>query len=506
MILKDLPKDKLIKMFGGEKIIYKKFALEYFRHKIFIVNGKKFYDVYNFFNTSLIRVIEILQIDLTDSEKNFVELMKKQRAVFKLKDKDKIVSYSLLENKIGLKIVDKIYSLIPKELQTYALYGSSSLANRFLKDKFQNDLIFNNKIFESAYFGGRMECLKIGTFKNVYKYDINSAYPNVIKDLRMPLTYEIKPYNNKKIVETNIYFVEKFEHNSLSEIGTLPVRLKIGYLVFPFKGGGYYYGCEIIEAQKRKVKLKIKYEIDIKLGEKIFKNNEIEKMYNLRLTYKKNGDLRNLIYKILLNSIYGKFAQSVGAAKYKSLYLAGYITAKVRSQLLAATFGYDKDVIFFATDGILTKKKLNVKVSNNLGDFDFEEIKEAKVILSGIYKLINKENKIKYGERGFRIDFEQVLKDIYKNGHSIVKQKVFISNIYAYKNYKKFLKYRCKFFNITKKIDIKQQHKRFFISFSLDKENSSVLLTDKVIEKMNKLAEPFELEKIIDGENDLIIL
>lgn len=506
MIIKDLPKKNIIELFEKNETIYNKYRLQYYRHKIFIINGKKFYDVSNFFQTSLIKTIEILNIDLTNEEKEFIELMKNKRADFNLKDKDKIIKYSLLENQIGLKIVETIYNLLPNELKTFTLYGSSALANKFLKNKISQSLLFSSDIFINAYFGGRMECLKIGYFENIYKYDINSAYPNIIRDLRQPLTYTIRKYKiNEKIIDTNIYEVE-FYHSDPSQIGTLPYRLKSGYLVFPKEGKGFYYGCEIKEAKKRGVKLKIKNVCDVKLGKKIFSNNEIETMYKLRLEYKNKNDKKNLIYKILLNSIYGKLAQSVGMKQYRNIYLAGYVTSKVRAELLKATFGKDKDIIFFATDGILSKTRLNLKIDNEIGNFEEIKIKNAFVIQSGIYKLTDYNNKIYLGERGFRFDFDEAIKTIRSGKVYKTKFKTFISNIYAFKNYKVFLNKRCMFTEIEKKLDIKQQHKRIFKTFDIDKENNSTLLNKKHIKTINKNFDMLEFQDFEKFADDYFII
>lgn len=505
MIIKDLPKKKIIELFENNETQFENYKLKYFRHKIFEINGKRFYDVANFFQTSLVRNIEILQIDLTDEEKKFIELMKKQRSSFKLKDKEKIIKYSLLENTIGLKIVKKIYDLIPKELKTYALYGSSSLANKFLKNKTKSNFLFSLDLFQKSYFGGRMEVLKIGTFENVYKYDINSAYPNIIKDLREPIKFEVKKYYGEKIEDKNIYEVE-FNHKKPNEIGCFPVRLKCGYLVFPKSGKGFYFGCEVKEAIKRKVDIKIKNVCEVSLGKKIFNKNEIEKMYKLRLSYKQKNDLRNLIYKILLNSIYGKFAQTVGKAQFQNIYLAGYITAKVRSQLLEASYGNDNNIIFFATDGILSKKRLNVKTGNDLGLFEEIKIKKAVVIQAGIYKLIDENNKTYIGERGFRFDFDKAVEQIKKGKTYKVKVKTFISNIFAFKNYKALLKQRCKFTEIEKELNIKKQHKRIFKTFEIENENNSVLLNQIHINKLNKTENMIDFIDVVSNDFDILIL
>lgn len=492
MILRDLNKEKIIEIFSGKKIKIDKYEIQYeiqyYKDKIFVLNGKKFYDIANFFNTSLMNVIDILKIDLNEEEKKFVDYMKKRRSEFVLNDKNKIIEYSILENKIGIKIVEKIYNLIPNDYKTYCLYGASAITNKFLeKHKIKTNYLFNSEIFRKAFFGGRMEALKIGTFKNVYKYDINSAYPNVIQNLREPVYYSVLNYDGEPIKNENIYEV-KFSHPKYNMIGTLPIRLRNGYLVFPKEGKGWYYGIEVKEAMRRGVEIEIGKVINVKLGRKIF-GDEIKKMYDMRKEYKRRKDLKHYIYKIILNSIYGKFAQSVGRAQYRNLYLAGFITASVRAKLLEVTRGYDDEIIFFATDGILTKRKLSVPISDNIGEFEMIPIKEAVVIMSGVYRLIGKDGKEYVGERGFVLNMNECIQSIKKQGYYDVIMKVFISNIYALKNHKKYGKDRCKFVNVVKRIDIRQQHKRIFESFDLTRENNSILLNRINLEKINKLPE-----------------
>lgn len=509
MIFKDIDKNEVINLFEGNEIFLFNYKIQYYRHKIFMINNIKYYDIFSFTNKSFEKTLEIFKIKFTETEKNLLHTEKLNRNKFNLKDKNKIIEYNKLENNLGKKLINEIYNILPNELKTYSFYGSSSLSQKYLKNKKLdiNDLIFNNEIFESAYFGGRMEALKIGTFENCFKYDLNSAYPSVINNLRKPLGIELKNFNGK-IKETNLYYLD-FNILEKDKIGLLPIRLKNGYLVFPDFGSGWFYGGEIIEALKRTwFDCKIKKEIDIKLGEKLF-NNDIENFYKLRLNYKLNNDVKEYIYKILLNSIYGKFAQNIGKPKFRNLYLAGFITASIRAKLLEAIKDFDSEIIFFATDCILSKNKLNLKISNKLGDYDYKEIKKAIILLSGIYQLTDYNDKNYFGERGYKLDFNKVYKDILKNGKSEIKTNIFISNIYAYKNHKTFLNNKCKFTEIKKTLDIKSQHKRIFLTFNIEKENNSFLLSKTELKNLNKITENIynnELNKIDFFDNNLNIV
>lgn len=500
MFSKEVLNENLLNFFNSIEVEYYGYNLLYFTDKIFIMTRegkqKKFFDVSNFFNTSFIRTLEILNIPLSEKELSFLTKYKNLRAGFKISDLTNIVNYNKLECVLGLRIVESIYDLIPSDLQTFSLYGASSITNKFLSNNEINKKnnffqFYNSEKFLLTYFGGRMEAVKIGTFKNCYKYDINSAYPNVIKDLKEIEGMTEKKYKNEKIKDRNIYYLElHILDNSL--IGLLPVRLKSGYIVFPNYVKNWFYGCEVIEVLEYiklgySVNIKIIKYLDFTFGEKIFPNKEIEKLFFKRNIFKQKNDLRNYVYKILLNSIYGKFAQRVGSAKFQNLYYAGYITSKTRAELLKASINNPYDIIFFATDGILSKTKIkNIKVGSDLGQWEEIKIKEARVLLSGVYKCVDNKDKVYLGERGFSFNFDNVFNDILKNGKTKIEQNIFIGNKYFFKNKKAFNNYRCKFKKIIKEINPNTQIKRVYSNkINLKIDNNSFIFNKEIIEQIN---------------------
>jgi hypothetical protein len=505
----------VIDFFNGVEIKLYNYKLQYFRHKIFrIKKGKqsvKFFDVSNFFKASFIKTLEILKIDLTETEEEILKEFKIKRSEFSKEEIKQIINYNKIECQLGIKIVQKIYSLLPAELKNYSLYGSSAIAQNFLTQKEihkKNSFgFYNDEVFESAYFGGRMECFKIGTFGKSNKYDINSAYPYIIKDLRKIKGMENKKYKNQKVKKQNLYLLE-FEIMERDLIGLLPIRLKSGYLVFPAIGKGWYYGTEVLElisySKKYLIEYKISEFIEITLGEKIFNENEIENLFEKRNELKKQNDLRNYIYKILLNSIYGKFAQQIGARKFLNFYYAGFITSSTRAMLLNAVIDYAKEVIFFATDGILINKNLHVNVSYDLGKWEKIKIKKSVVLMSGVYKCIDEKNKIHLGERGFNFNFDKSVEQIKKTGFAEINQNIFIGNKYFDKNKNAFSGYRCKFKKITKILNPANQIKRLynFDKFEVNKKYNSELIfpeTKKLLDKIPKV----EFENFVEYDTEI---
>ena len=530
----DFPNQKKIDLFNCKIVQWENFTLRYFRHKFLELrrDGKKkiIYDVYSFFNKSFLKVIKLLDIDLTILEKEVLELGKKDRENnFKLMNEKEIILFNKNECIITSKICDTIYVLMKKsyffnqyhkekDFYTTSFYGASAIANKFLNNfdlqasnftmMFTDDKI--KKVIKSAYYGGRMEALKIGTFRYVFMYDINSSYPAAINELREIKNIYLKTdsffikdlkqiYKFMGVVDTNLYYIS-MEIFDIEMIGLLPIRHKSGMLFFPKKVKGWYYGIEvnqIIEyAKKYFIDVIILKEIVFELGDKIF-NNEINTIYKQRVKLKQNDDIQHYIYKIMLNSIYGKFAQRVGSAKHQNFYYAGYITAKTRALLLKAVIKNPYDVIFFATDGILIKKKLKVKQSLQLGFWEEKNIKIAKVILSGVYKLVDFNKKEYIGERGFRFDFDKSFNDIITIGKSEIETNLFITFKYGTKNHIKYGNKILHFVKLVKTITPTSNIKRYFSNFNLTKQIDSTIIDMSELKKLKDLRIDFSQDKDI---------
>jgi hypothetical protein len=79
------------------------------------------------------------------------------------------------------------------------------------------------------------------------------------------------------------------------------------------------------------------------------------------------NDVRAIVIKLMLNSIYGKLAQGVGSPsrppRFASPWMAAAITAGTRRKLLKAALTAPDAIVSFATDGIVSKKGLKIATS-----------------------------------------------------------------------------------------------------------------------------------------------
>jgi len=482
--IKDFKDEKILELMNGQRVAFYNYELQYFHKKMLIIKKGnslfKIYDILSFFNQSLLNTIERLQIKLNEEESNILIKGKKERINFDNMTLEEIILYNKTECIITEKIAGKIYSLMLesfyrdkkgklKNLVITNFFGASAIASKLLKDyevsklkpfeKFQD-------IFESSYYGGRFEILKIGVFKNVFKYDINSAYPSILKDLT-----EIKEFKKvrkpKTINDKGIYLIYYKQFYPSDFICPFPLRHNTGRIFYTGEISGYYFGCEINAflnsgVNKENYELKIIFGIVPIEGKKIFENkqgyNLIEDMFEQRNRYKQKKDLKHYLYKIALNSLYGKLAQKVGSKSFTHFYYASYITAKVRSILIDECYKVDyKKIICFATDCIISEVPLKVKTGENLGEWEFDFIEKAEILMSGFYRLQKENKKYYFGLRGFNVkekQFDKILFEVKKKGFSFIKVNQFISHKLAIRQYKAYKNKRLLFVPVKKIVDI----------------------------------------------------
>jgi hypothetical protein len=140
----------------------------------------------------------------------------------------------------------------------------------------------------------------------------------------------------------------------------------------------------------------------------------VQELFDLRASIiaENKDDVRGVILKLAINSIYGKLAQSVGRRgdppAFASPWMAAAITAGTRRMLLEAALTAPDSIVCFATDGIVSTTPLDVFVppSKTLGHWEHEEAIDGGVFVqSGVYAVIKDRTKgdkgVKIASRGF---------------------------------------------------------------------------------------------------------
>ena len=204
---------------------------------------------------------------------------------------------------------------------TQASQSFTAFRHRFMKHKiFIDDNEEALRISRSAYYGGRVECFKIGAInERVTKFDINSMYPYIMQADTFP-TQLAGVWKDVSLSEYQSDLQGKFKYSALCLIETdepaYPMK-KDGKLLFMTGKFLAYLTTPEIDYAFEQGHLKELREVAIYHHDEIFKEF-IHYFYNLRLEARKKGDEQQAFFlKILMNSLYGKFGQN--GRKWKTL-------------------------------------------------------------------------------------------------------------------------------------------------------------------------------------------
>lgn len=214
----------------------------------------------------------------------------------------------------------------------------------------------------SAYFGGWFEITHHGPAPGTsWHYDINSAYPAVMAGLPCLLHGHYEHGENEAPPCTSSHFCLAYARikGSNPHLGAMLHRRPDRSVLRPRSSEGWYWLHELEAAQR--AGLIDRYRL---LRWEAYEPctcppplAAIAELYRGRLALGKEtpaGKARKLIY----NSAYGKFAQSVGEPKYGNAIYASLITAGCRVRILEAIAAHPKgtrDLLMVATDGVVFK-------------------------------------------------------------------------------------------------------------------------------------------------------
>ena len=210
---------------------------------------------------------------------------------------------------------------------TIAGQAMRAFRRRFMKhDIFIHDNKQAITLERLSYYGGRTECFQLGKIEGtVYGFDVNSMYPSVMRTNYFPT-------NLKRVVSdlTIDQILELTAHHFLvcgevwldTDEAAYPYRQK-DKLIFPvgrFKA--FLSTPEILYAIEHDHVTRFG-DIGIYCSEQIF-TGYIDYFYNERLKAKAAGDkIHDTMYKLFLNSLYGKFGQQ---NKYNEKYVGNTST------------------------------------------------------------------------------------------------------------------------------------------------------------------------------------
>ena len=197
---------------------------------------------------------------------------------------------------------------------TIASQAFNAYRHRFM----QHDIFIHTNIpaiilERAAYSGGRTEAWHIGNCPGtVYGLDVNSMYPYVMLKEKFPV--RLLSHRNRVTIADLKNFLDR------GYLLTAKVKLITDRPIFPKRGKRLIFPVGIFWTSlcTPEIKYALEHnliaeveEIGIYEGDNIFEEY-VNYFYNQRLKAKKNKDaVRDYLFKIFLNSLYGKFGQTI---------------------------------------------------------------------------------------------------------------------------------------------------------------------------------------------------
>jgi DNA polymerase family B len=311
--------------------------------------------------------------------------------------------YNRLECELLARMMEKYRDMCDRlDLRPAKWQGPGQLVTAFFKrEKFprHSELEIYDQIPDfvafanNGFYGGRFEDCIFGWVPGpVYQWDINSAYASVYHKLPCLRHSRWTKVRRLPTPDTDTTFIAdvSFQHPRGWSVNTLPIRTDKGTLIFPRFGRGIYWSPEIDSARRHGVEVTL--EGDCWVCEKRCDCEPFSRVYELYEERKRLGSsTQGRPLKLMLATLYGKFAQTVGCAPFASPIWAGLITSYTRSMLVDAahaTGNGGADVVMLATDGLYTTDdRPTLKLSKDIGDWSKEVHDSMLSVQSGVYVL-----------------------------------------------------------------------------------------------------------------------
>lgn len=424
MILRGIPEERAKRLmdrgarqkdggFNPLPVDYAGYQFDYMPHKEFRIRREDqkewliISDAGQFFQSSFLRTLEKWQIG-TQEERDFIAKGKSMRGDFHMMDEE-IKAYNALEILLHEQLMETFRSVcvdtgyVPRKWQGPGYLASAMLEHHGVPRRKDIPIMQNfdfRYLANEAYYGGRFETTAAGPISGpVYQYDINSAYPSILRTLPCLIHGSWRRIRNMPD-RGHLWFGQVYFHHDAGRLlCNLPVRSKNGNISYPREGNGVYWSTELEAAQEAGTHVTFTtgwiYEPHCDCRWFDF----IDEYYAMRVALGKTN--KGYVLKLAGNSLYGKIAQSIGYAPYANPVWAGLITAGCRAMLIDAYKNNMNDVYMLATDGIFCAAELDVPVSTELGEWERTVHDDGIFIVQpGIYYLPHGDVKTRGVERG----------------------------------------------------------------------------------------------------------
>lgn len=247
-----------------------------------------------------------------------------------------------------------------------------------------------------SYYGGRFEVFAHGIVPGLsYEYDINSAYPWAMAI--MP-AWEEAGYEwatdgqlTEELWRRPFALLDCTTAGSDPVAGGLAHRRKDDTIYYPLKSRGVRWSFEVLAAMEAGLVDSVEVHRAVLIspaGDSVL-SERVPQMYQQRKDVGKNTSHGKGI-KLVLNSLYGKQAQSIGSPKFSNALAASFITAWCRTMILTAIATHptkSQSLLMIATDGVYfadAHPYLDVD-KERLGAWDATEKPGLTIVMPGVH-------------------------------------------------------------------------------------------------------------------------
>lgn len=357
-----------------------------------------------FFQKSFLSVIDPKEWSypvVTDDEYRIIMDGKAKRESAVLNDDMR--GYNALENDVLARVLGALDSGLRElgiHLSPKQWFGPGQAAQEWLTGRAPEGTVIRKivpqEFLEAArqsYFGGWFEIMAHGIIPGEsHEYDINSAYPAIISGLPCLLhgRYTAGEGNPPEFSGNTLCLVRATAGGSNTRIGAMLHRDRDGNISRPDLTEGWYWYHEIEAAMNAGIVDYIDYlewhmyepcDCTPPLG-------EIAELYQRRLEVGKKTPL-GIAAKLIMNSCYGKFAQSVGDPKFGNPVYASLITTGCRTMILETIATHPKgtaDVLMVATDGVYFRSlHPGLPLNGDLGGWEHTSRWDLTLFKPGVY-------------------------------------------------------------------------------------------------------------------------
>lgn len=313
-ILKFLPPRDVDKIYLHTTLNVNGFRLVYIPAKIFRIVGHsrilEIFDLMQFYNMSLDNAAQKYLGEGKDDIP--LEVKSNLGIYYPLPEwRTKVRNYCLRDARLTKRLAENFLSMLEQAgVSARKFYSTGYLAGKFLNRVNLGSLPEeHNQFVYQSYFGGRNECTQRGMIDRCFVYDIKSAYPSVIRTL-------------KGLHNADFHIWKRPSKKADYSIMKMKIWLKPGRYIYPLpwkeKSKGYiFYPCirgKEITITKPEWDVLEKHDLIDKVTGMETLNVYCREDYpfsfvNELFAERQKSPAHNYIYKIILNSIYGKFME-----------------------------------------------------------------------------------------------------------------------------------------------------------------------------------------------------